>query len=133
MMNPMLMGFPFLPNPSVPLDSVELSRMVRLFRDGHQLSVVRIEYASPGFKDLGGVGVVVGHMKDFIIELLDRYLNRNQRKLNDDALRIENARKYVQLAKEMGYTDAEIRGMIRFVDDRQETLVKLIEDGKIKK
>ncbi len=140
MLNPILFTYPFSPVPTIPLVPEELSRLSRLVYPNEQFQVQRIEYASPGLKDLVGLGEITGHVKDFIIALLDRWLNRRQRKLENDErvlrndqLRIENARQFVQLAREVGYSDQELRTLIRWVDDRQETFIHLIEEGKIKK
>lgn len=38
-----------------------------------ELSVRQIQYASPGFKDLAGIGEVVGHIRDLIIHLIENH------------------------------------------------------------
>jgi len=74
-----------------------------------ELEIRRIEYGSPGFKDLAGLGDIVGHIMEFIFRLIEHRSRREKRKLENDRLRIENAREFVQLAKECGYTEADIR------------------------
>jgi enamine deaminase RidA (YjgF/YER057c/UK114 family) len=46
-------------------------------------------------------------------------------------MRIKNARQFVALAEECGYTKAEIRRMTGWVDDHQETIITLVQSGKI--
>jgi hypothetical protein len=140
MMSPFPFVYPFLQTPVIPLAPDELSKLSRMVFPNEQFEVRKIEYGSPGFKDLAGVGEITGHLKDFLVVLLDRWLNRKQRKLQDDereirneGLRIENARQFVQLAKDAGYSEQDLRGLIRFVDDRQETFIHLIENSKIRK
>ena len=46
-------------------------------------------------------------------------------------MRIANARELVSLAKEMGYSSAEVRQLVRWVDGKQLQLIPLIEQAKI--
>lgn len=124
--------------PPLPLEPQYLSRMASLLYPHERLEVRRIEYGSPGFKDLAGVGEIVRHIKDFVFSIIEHRALRRRRQLEDERkdlenerLRIENARKFVQLAKECGYTESETRKLMAWVDDRQGTFIQLVEDGKI--
>ena len=114
----------------------------RLFEDldgsNVRLSVRRIRYESPGIVDLAGLGAIVGHLKDFVIRLVERRDARRQRELADEKaeienerLRIENARQFVALAKEIGYSDLEIRQLAGTVDQRQGLLLPLVNQRKL--
>src|ERR1019366_1212415 len=46
------------------------------------LAVIRLQYASPGSVDLVGLGTLAGHVKEFLLGLLDRYQNRRFRQLD---------------------------------------------------
>ena len=70
-----------------------------------------------------GVGEIVGHVKDFTIKLIENFSSKRSRNLNDEehelrnqALRIQNAREYVALAKECGFEDSELRQLVHVVD-----------------
>ncbi len=117
-----------------------------------ELEVCQIHYSSPGFTDLGGMGTVIGHIKDFILRLIDYRVQSRRRVLEDDQiavenakknleneaimlknvqLRIENARQFLELAKNNGYSEEEIKKLIPPVIQVQETLVRLVSDGRI--
>jgi hypothetical protein len=57
-------------------------------------------------------------------------LSDEQEALNNMRLRLENPRAFVALARELGYSELEIRRLVAYVDDRQEPLVRLIEAYK---
>ena len=117
-----------------------------------ELEVCQIHYSSPGFTDLGGMGTVIGHIKDFILRLIDYRVQARRRTLEDDLivtenakknleneaillknvqLRIENARQFLELAKNNGFTEGEIKKLIPPVVQVQETLARLVSDGRI--
>ena len=96
-----------------------------------------MSYAPPGASDLAGIGVIVGHVKDFMIKLIDRHDTRRQRELNDERaaveierMRIENARSFVALGRELGFSESEMRKLAAHVDDKQEELIKLVDQKK---
>lgn len=111
-----------------------------LFEDpSERLTVVRVQYGSPGIADLAGIGTIVGHIKDFITDLINRQDSRRHRELEDeraalenDRLRIQNAADFVALAKELGFTPLDLRRMTLQVDERQEVLKRLIDEKKLR-
>lgn len=136
------MWMSFYASASTPqlLNSIELSRITDTIYPHERLVVKRMEYASPGQGDLTGLGQIVGHIKEFSQFLIQHFADRKARKLRDteaelrnQSLRIENARNLVGLAKDIGYTETEIRQMINWVDDKQQSLLELIENGKIRR
>ncbi|MBW2045612.1 MAG: hypothetical protein JRI96_12135 [Deltaproteobacteria bacterium] len=125
--------------PAIPTDVTELSQLSSFFYPEEQFVIRRIEYGSPGLKDLAGIGEIVGHIKDFMLKLIEYYVERRkrnlenaERELRNEGLRIENARKFVRLAKDCGYSESEIRKLTSWVDERQETFIILIENGNIR-
>lgn len=98
----------------------------------NHLRVVRIQYASPGVQDLAGIGVIVGHVKDLVLRLIDLAASRKERRLKNERLEIDNLSERIKIAKEVGYTDKEIRNMLGWAKKRQKTIYYLIEDGKIR-
>jgi hypothetical protein len=122
----------------IPIDDSHLSRLRGLFDSEERLEVRRITYASPGFADLAGLGTVVGHLKDFLLRLMERRDNRRQRELNDeraelenDRLRLENARQFVALARDLGYSDTDMRALTLHVDNKQGPILKMVEQRKL--
>ena len=129
-------GFPL----STPLiDSNNPSGALRLLEPNEQLYVEKIQFASPGFKDLAGLGEIVGHVKEFLQTLINVAVHTPRRRLEEEKLaedvetkRIENARSFVGLAKDLGYSNAKIRQLIGWTDDRQAKLLPLAREGKIR-
>jgi hypothetical protein len=97
----------------------------------NHLRVVRIQYASPGNQDLAGIGVIIGHIKDFILRLIELHVSKEERRLKNERLEIENLSERIKIAKEVGFTDKEIRNALGWAKKRQKTISDLIEDGKI--
>ncbi len=94
---------------------------------------------APGFADLAGIGTVVGHLKDLIIKLIERRDARRERELGEERaeleneqIRLENARSFVALARDLGYSDTDLRSLAAHVDRKQEPLMHLIEHRKIR-
>ena len=117
-----------------------------------ELEVRQIQYNSPGFTDLVGVGTVVGHLKDFLFRLIDYRVQARRRSLEEDQiaasnvkihleneairlknaqLKLENTRQFLELAKANGLTETEIQKLIQPLDKVQETLVRMVSDGRI--
>ncbi len=44
----------------------------------------------------------------------------------------ENARTFVALARDLGYTDTDLRHLVAHVDEKQEPLVHLVEQQKLR-
>jgi hypothetical protein len=136
--HPMMFQMPFSQFPTIPLDSEQLASLADFTLPKEELVVSRIQYASPGFKDLTGIGDVIGHVKDFVVRVIELWCDREKRRLENEktkteieGMRIENAKQFVSLAKECGHTEAELRRMTRWVDDRQETIIVLVQSGMI--
>jgi hypothetical protein len=103
-----------------------------------RLRLVSVTFSSPGHTDLAGIGHIVGHLKDLIIYFFQRKDLARQRVLADekaaleiDRMRIENAMKFVGLARKIGYTDQQIRQLMITVDGKQDVLVRLISEGRL--
>jgi hypothetical protein len=109
-----------------------------LIEPAERLAVQHVTYGSKGFKDLAGIGVVIGHLKDFIIHLIDLYATKPQRELDNvhrqlenDRLRIENAERLVDLTQKLGYSKIERRQFVNAVLHEQQHVEHLISLGKI--
>lgn len=118
----------------------EFEALVRLVQPDERLRVERISYASPGATDLAGFAGVVGHIKDFILRIVEFWGGREQRRLQNQRLEIENermrldnARQFVAFASELGYSQTEVRSLVLQVDQRQEGLIHLAASGKLEK
>jgi hypothetical protein len=132
-------GLRFPPTLSPLIDPRDPSAALKLLEPDEQLYVKRIQFGSPGFTDLAGVGEVVGHIKDFLLKIIDLVVTRQQRDMENEErkarvqkLRIENARELVGLAKDCGYSPAEIRQLVHWVDGRQAKLLPFAEQDKIR-
>jgi hypothetical protein len=122
-----------------PLDDAQLSRISQLVYPNEHIQIRRINFSSPGSIDLIGIGAVVGHLKDLFLKLVERRDSKRHRELGvkraeleNEHLRLENARTYVALARDLGYSNTEIRRIVAYVDNKQEPLVQLIDDDKVR-
>jgi hypothetical protein len=128
----------FLPSIRELSNPSDLSSLANYFEPDEYLQVCRVQYASPGSIDLAGLGAVVGHVKDLLVRLIELASERKKHELENESIeldnqkkRIENARLLVQLAKDIGYTDAEMRILTASVDNRQKPLLDLVEAQQI--
>jgi HAMP domain-containing protein len=109
-----------------------------LLEPDERLVVQRVLYGSPGIKDLVGIGEIVGHVKDFLVRLIEHWSTRRQRALENERRELENrqlqveiAKQFVGLAQELGYTKKETRQLVSAVVLEQGPLVRLVSAGKI--
>jgi hypothetical protein len=51
-------------------------------------------------KDVVGLGEVVGHVKDLLLKIIEIVSAREERRLRNEALRLDNTRKFLDTAKE---------------------------------
>lgn len=105
------------------------------------LQVVRINYASPGFADLAGLGKAVEQVRLFLEHIIDLDTYRRRRELEDEkleqevfAMKIDNVHKVVTLTESLrqagvGFTD--LRDLFIEVEDVQERLLQKVADGKL--
>jgi len=139
--NPFLCPPPGFGGAALPpiLDEAHLSRLRRLFEAEERLEVRRVRYASPGITDLAGFGTIIGHLKDFLLKLIERRDTQHQRELSDeraslenDRIRLENARNFVALGRDLGYSETDLRFLVAHVDGKQDSLVRLIDQQKLR-
>lgn len=85
-----------------------------------KLEVRRIEFASPGFVDVAGVGKVVKELRLFMTGILDRYLNKEDRKIARQAAaqdllakKIMNAENLLKLGEKAGLDPETRQSLVR--------------------
>jgi hypothetical protein len=128
----------------IPYDHIGIDKKFELFASGisasKKLTVGKMRYASPGAIDLVGIGAVVGHLKDFVLKMVERSDLRVERKLNEQRLllenqrlEIENARQFISLAREVGLSEIELRGIADLTRETGKGISQLIEQGKLTK
>jgi len=126
----------------------DLIRIVVDLLPNDRANVRRIQYASPGLTDIAGVGVIVGHIKEFLIraiefgapsERLRRQLENIKRGMEIEELetkrqadRLQNAKAMIDIAERLSYSESEITKLVSWVDERQETFIRLAAQGKLR-
>ena len=139
--NPFLCPPPGFGGAALPpiLDEAHLSRLGRLFEAKERLEVRRVRYASPGITDLAGFGTIIGHLKDFLLKLIERRDTRHQRELSDeraslenDRIRLENARNFVPLAAISAIQKQICASLWLTWTAKQDSLVRLIDQQKLR-
>lgn len=128
---------PYFDNPWF-VAKIRPERAIELVEPSERLMVRRLDYASPGSFDFAGIGAIVGHVKDFLLRLLEIYASTAQRKLENEerslkneSLRIKNARDLIALARELGAPEQEMRRQALWVDQRQRTIEALVQSELI--
>jgi hypothetical protein len=121
------------------LDDAQLSRLSQLIDPDERIQIRRITFASPGSIDLIGLGAVIGHLKDFVLGLIERSDSKRRRELRDEReelenerLRLENVRTFVAFARDLGYSEIEIRQLGAYVDEKQESIIQLVKEDKLR-
>ena len=118
-----------------------------MFADpGEALQVRAIRYGSPGFKDLIGIGEVIGHVKDILFKVIDVSSTKGDKELEQEKLSLENHRLWLEnqekelenmaifseLLRKNGYNDAEIKkSLTEWLTKKQEPFLRLANEKKI--
>jgi hypothetical protein len=104
-----------------------------------ELYIRRIGFGSPGSIDLGGLGPIVGHIADFVFRLIHLRTGKEERRLANEerqerirAAKIKNAERLVSLGKKIGLSNEQLQIMVFRLDLRQDFLLELADQGKIK-
>jgi len=120
------------------LNTKKLDSIESLISPRDRLTVARVNYGSLGLKDILGAGEIIGHVRSLTEKIIDLCTTTRERKIKGDLLeaelaakRIENARAVVTLARDLGYSETEIRETVDWVDRRQVALSRLVGEGKI--
>ena len=102
---------------------------------GSPLDLVSIEYSSPGFVIVKGLKKSLKRVGTLLEQLFTIDKIRERKGLENDALRLQNAKAFIQLraeARERGIPDSElISYLLPRVDGAQERFQRLIESGNI--
>jgi hypothetical protein len=97
----------------VYLRRLEVHNFVRDFapETPNDLRLSRLEFASPGFADLAGVGKIVEQLRIFLMDVTDRYLHKGDREIAREsaaqdllAKKIANAEAILNLGEKIGLT-----------------------------
>jgi hypothetical protein len=94
---PLALG-PFGGSPPV-WDEAQFARLSQWIQPEERLDVRRIDYASPGSADLVGIGAIVGHLKDFMLKMIERQDLKRQRELSEERAELENERARLENAE----------------------------------
>jgi hypothetical protein len=101
---------------------------------GEHLNVVAVKFGSEGIADLAGLGEMVGHVKDFILRIIEM---RRGKKANEEAVkkaRIENANSLLDLwvrTRDLNLTPAQRQALVANIDGAQELFLDMAESGQI--
>ncbi|MBQ4915320.1 hypothetical protein J8L85_12780 [Maribacter sp. MMG018] len=114
-------------------DSLRLKFLIK-----NELQIIRINYASPGFADIGGFGAAIGHIKDLILRIIDFFENRRSNKLDNDRkeiqndiLRIDKTKKIVELLRDINYPESKILKILETENNSIKALKSLVESKQI--
>lgn len=91
------------------------------------IKIKKIQYASPGSIDFIGIGEVFKTIK----ELIMHYLPNTTQKLQNRKLQLEITKNEIEVLKQLGYDDLEIKAIVLKKEVATNRLVKLKENKKI--
>ena len=113
----------------------DLRRISEFMKDANPRSVflelIRIQYGSPGITDFAGLGEIVGHIKEFVLKIIENVSSRDERQLRNTQLEIENARAFLQLQKDYNLSQDDLRILIEQINRRQQRIARLVTQGKL--
>ena len=124
----------------------QISSVINDIRDVKQIHirvappivVAKIQFGSPGFTDLAGLGTIVGHLKDFFLAIVEHFAGRKKRlaeavkaELENDLLRLQVAHKAVEVLKDAGFTKRDIKTAVQALDGPTDDICKLVISGKL--
>lgn len=123
----------------------QLQMIFTLAEEDYRLVVHRLQFASPGFVDIAGVGKVVEQIRIFLTEIYDRASSREDRKIAREiaeqeliAKKIANAEAMLKLGKHAGLDKhssimlvAEVMKVDKLISDKT-TAGKLVAIEKLK-
>ncbi len=112
-----------------------------------RLRLAQVHYGSPGFTDLAGVGRALERMCEFLKYLIELAAQARMRKLDvllkeqevetkkieNTRMRLENASKLLELSGALGCSPEVQRRVLFSIQEAQDSLFDLSEDGKIVK
>jgi len=103
-----------------------------------ELAVLAIEYGSPGFADLAGLGKAMEEIRKFLEVLIKRRDDARLRAAQDERyelenqkIKLENARAFVSLAEEIGLGPEDTLRLVSYVNQQQSHLSKLVGTYKV--
>ncbi|RFP90093.1 hypothetical protein DZK27_02940 [Rhodobacteraceae bacterium 63075] len=115
--------------------------------DGREkvLMVTAVSYSSPGWADFLGAGELTGHLKDFILGIIDRIIERKDREQGRqltsaqiEAAALDNYSKQLELldqafdfAERADLNDGQRQAMLNEILQSSRTLGKAVVDGRL--
>ncbi|MCP3369651.1 hypothetical protein [Bradyrhizobium cajani] len=102
------------------------------------LHVARIQFASPGFTDLAGIGKVIGEIRRFVMAIVERYdakedraLARAEKEQTVISKKIANAERLLNLSNKMGLDHQTRNMMVRQALDIDRYIEEKVIDRQI--
>lgn len=101
------------------IDASNMERSFEMLESSECLQVRQLNFASPGYTDLSGLGKAMEHVKDLILKLIDIRLGSEERRINNEireedrkAAALKNLKEQISILKELGYSESEIRAIV---------------------
>ena len=119
------------------LNTMLLSRFVSVMSSvitngASELTVRRVEYGSPGLQDIAGFGLIIGHIKDMVLRIIETRDQRYLKHLKEEDLKLENTRKFLQIAADFDLSVEELKFYASWINARQNTFIELVDTGKLR-
>lgn len=107
--------------------------MPGMLRAPRSLRLRKVQYSSPGFTDIAGLGQVLGHVKDLLVRIIDFYAAKRKQQIETkileqelEAARLKNLFERARFLKEIGYTDEDRRRLLSEAAVQIKTIERLV-------
>lgn len=102
------------------------------------LELLSVRYSSPGLADLAGMGAAIGHVKDFLLKLIEIRRSARSQQIGDAILRedlikrrLENLERFVGLVDRHNLDPYQRSVIVSHVWDNEIPLYSLVDRGLI--
>lgn len=76
-------------------------------------------------KDIAGFGEIFGHIKDLLLKIIEIVSTRAERKLINENLKLENTRKFLDIAKQHNLTPEQLKYYENLANESLPNLVRV--------
>jgi hypothetical protein len=105
-----------------------------LRKRGQHLDVVAVRFGSSGIADFAGFGEIVGHVKDFVLRIIEM---RRGKELAQEELRerrIENAKSFLDVyerARDLDLSPHQREALVANIDGAQGLFLDMVDKGQV--
>jgi hypothetical protein len=105
----------------------------RLKKHNATLTVVSINFASPGFTDLAGFGAILSEVRQFLEFLIEKVVHREDRRLDRELKQLDIIQQKIAIAKELS-ASSRSQSVTKLIEVKEvDALIDAIASGRLTK